>query len=143
MSIIDRHLVAAVLALSALLTACAGVPPQPGANRVVFHVVDNDPARWNLVLNNMENLRAGVGGEAVEIELVAYGPGVFMLKRETVVRERVAQAVRAGVQVRVCQNTMDAMKLQHAEMLDEAGYVPAGVVEIMRRQQQGWSYIRP
>jgi intracellular sulfur oxidation DsrE/DsrF family protein len=40
----------------------------------VFQVTDNDPARWNMILNNMVTLREGVGGEEIEIELVAFGP---------------------------------------------------------------------
>ena len=41
-----------------------------------------------------------------------------------------------------CQNTMAAFKLTPADMLGEVGYVPSGVVEVMRKQQQGWAYIR-
>jgi intracellular sulfur oxidation DsrE/DsrF family protein len=42
-----------------------------------------------------------------------------------------------------CQNTMRSLKLSPQEMLPEIGYVPSGVVEVMRKQQQGWAYIRP
>jgi len=38
---------------------------------------------------------------------------------------------------------MQAQKLAKADMLGGIGYVEAGVVEIMERQQQGWSYLRP
>ena len=55
-------------------------------NRAVFQVTDNDPARWNMILNNMTNLREGVGSEGVEIELVAYGPGIGMLKADSPVK---------------------------------------------------------
>ena len=36
-----------------------------------------------------------------------------------------------------------AQKLTRADMLANISYVPAGVVERMRKQQQGWAYIRP
>jgi hypothetical protein len=42
-----------------------------------------------------------------------------------------------------CENTMKAQKLARADMLTGIGYVGAGVVEIMRRQQEGWAYLRP
>ena len=58
------------------------------------------------------------------------------------VKDRVAAAVKAGAKINVCQNTMRSQKLTPADMLGEVGYVPAGVVEVMRRQQQGWAYIR-
>jgi intracellular sulfur oxidation DsrE/DsrF family protein len=47
---------------------------RPPRNRAEFQVTDNDPARWNMILNNMVTLREGVGGEEIEIELVAFGP---------------------------------------------------------------------
>ena len=111
-------------------------------NRALFQVTDNDPARWNMILNNMQNLREGVGGEPVEIELVAYGPGIHMLKGESSVKQRIAEALKSGIKVNACQNTMNGMKLTPADMLPEIGYVPSGVVEVMRKQQQGWAYIR-
>ena len=111
-------------------------------NRALFQVTDNDPARWNMILNNMQNLREGVGAEPVEIELVAYGPGIHMLKSDSSVKQRIAEALKSGVKVNGCQNTMNGMKLTPADMLPEIGYVPSGVVEVMRKQQQGWAYIR-
>ena len=126
-------------ALPALSWAQAATPVR---NRVLFQVTDNDPARWNIVLNNMQFLREGVGGEPVEIELVAYGPGINMLKADSAVKPRIADAMKSGVKIYVCQNTMNAFKLTPADMLPEADYVPSGVVEVMRKQQQGWAYIR-
>ena len=114
----------------------------PTKNRALFQVTENDPARWNLILGNMQNLRDGVGGESIEIELVAYGPGINMLKADSSVKQRIAEALKAGVKVNACQNTMSNQKLAPADMLPEIGYVPAGVVEVMRKQQQGWAYIR-
>ena len=111
-------------------------------NRALFTVTESDPARWNLVLNNVRSIREGVGSEGIEIEIVAYGPGVLMLKNDSSVKERVAEAVKAGARVNACQNTMRGMKLSPSEMQPEIGYVPSGVVEVMRKQQQGWAYVR-
>jgi intracellular sulfur oxidation DsrE/DsrF family protein len=138
----------AFLASSGAALLALALPPLAMArtattrNRALFQVTDNDPARWTLVLNNMQNLREGVGGEPVEIELVAYGPGINMLKSDSPMKQRIAEALKSGVKVNGCQNTMNAMKLTPADMLPEIGYVPSGVVEVMRKQQQGWAYIR-
>ena len=129
--------------LAAVLPAAARAQAQTGVrNRAVFQVTDNDPARWNMILNNMVNLKEGVGSEGVEIELVAYGPGINMLKADSPVKHRIADALKSGVQVNACQNTMSGMKLTPADMQPEIGYVPSGVVEVMKKQQQGWAYIR-
>lgn len=57
-------------------------------NYAVFQATGNDRAHWSIILNNMQNLRDGLGGEPIESELVAFGPGVNMLKSDSLVKER-------------------------------------------------------
>ena len=111
--------------------------------RVVVQVSEADPARWNLVLNNVKNLQDDLGAGNVEIEVVAYGPGIGMLKLDAVSNSRVTDAIKAGVQVAACENTMRNQKLARADMHPNVGYVPAGVTEIVQRQRDGWAYLRP
>ena len=113
------------------------------ANRVIMQVSDNEPVKWNLALNNARNLQADLGASNVEIEIVAYGPGIGMLKSDSVVGNRIGEALGSGVKVAACENTMRGQKLAKADMLSGIAYVGAGVVEIMQRQQQGWAYLRP
>jgi len=112
-------------------------------SKVVMQVSDGDAAKWNLALNNAKNLQTDLGAANVDIEIVAYGPGIGMLKADSVVGTRVDEALGAGVKVVACENTMRGQKLTKPDMLAGVGYVSAGVVEIMQRQQQGWAYIRP
>jgi uncharacterized protein len=119
--------------------------PQPAAQRarVVIQVSDADPAKWNLALNNAGNIQTDLGAANVDVEVVSYGPGIDMLKLDSVAAGRIAEATKAGVSVVACENTMRNQKLTKSDMLNGISYVPAGVVEIMSRQQQGWAYIRP
>jgi intracellular sulfur oxidation DsrE/DsrF family protein len=112
-------------------------------NRIVIQVSDGDQGKWNLALNNARNIQTDLGAANVDIEIVAYGPGIGMLKLDSPVANRVDEASAAGVKVMACENTMKAQKLARADMLNGIGYVNAGVVEIMQRQQQGWAYLRP
>lgn len=111
--------------------------------RVVVQVSEADPARWNLVLNNVRNLQDELGADKVTIEIVAYGPGIGMLKFDAPTNSRVSEAIKAGVVVNACENTMRNQKLVRADMHPNVTYVPAGVVQIVKRQQQGWAYLRP
>src|SRR5207244_878767 len=61
----------------------------PPANRVVMQVSDGDPAKWNLALNNAHNLQSDLGAKNVAIEIVAYGPGIEMLKADSLVGNRI------------------------------------------------------
>lgn len=133
-----------------LLVATLGLPAAQGQsavpvakNRLVMQVSDNDPARWNMVLNNAKNAQDDVGASNIEIEIVAYGPGINMLKKDSVVGERVSEAIKGGVRIVGCENTMKGFKLSKSEMLPVIGYVPAGITELMKKQQDGWAYVRP
>ncbi len=112
-------------------------------SKLVIQVSENDPATWNLALNNAKNIQKDVGKDNVELEIVAFGPGINMLKVESEVATRVNEAVDSGVKVMACQNTMRSQKLNKEDMNAKIGYVPSGVVEIMQRQQQGYAYLRP
>jgi len=142
-----RHLarwIAAVAGLFVLAVPASPAVAQGAAeNRVVIQVSDADSAKWNLALNNARNLQTDLGARSVDIEIVAYGPGIGMLKADSVVGNRVGEALGAGVKVVACENTMRGQKLAKADMLDGIGYVNSGVVEIMRRQQERWTYLRP
>jgi intracellular sulfur oxidation DsrE/DsrF family protein len=111
--------------------------------RVVIQVSDSDQGKWNLALNNAKNIQTDLGAPNVDIEIVTYGPGIDMLKLDSPVGGRIGEATTAGVKVVACENTMRGQKLSRADMLNGISYVPAGVVELMSRQQQGWAYIRP
>ena len=112
-------------------------------HKVIFQVSDNDPVKWNLTLNNARNVQQDLGEKNVKIEIVAYGPGIGMLKMDSPVGTRIGEAMSTGVQIVACENTMSNQKLARDDMLPRIGYVKAGVVELMQKQQLGWSYIRP
>ncbi len=111
--------------------------------KVIVQVSDNDPTKWNLALNNVKNIQQDLGRDNVDVEVVAYGPGLNMLKLESAVSTRVGDALGQGVKIMACENTMANTKVTKADMLPNIGYVNSGVVELMVKQQQGWSYIRP
>ena len=66
-----------------------------------------------------------------------------MLKLESEVGNRIADALAQGVNVVACVNTMFNTKLKREDMLLTISYVKAGVVELMVKQKQGYAYIRP
>ncbi len=148
-------------ALSAAIAVCLSLAfPAPGLavdasqpkatagkiskkEKVVFQVSDNDSKKWNLALNNMQNVQDALGKDKVDVELVVYGPGIDMLKAESTAGNRVDEAVANGVKVVACEVTMHAQKLTKDDMLKSVGYVPGGVIELMKKQKEGYAYIRP
>ncbi len=123
----------------------------PREHRLVIHVDDNDAARMNLALNNAANVSQFYAekGEEVQIEIVAYGPGLHMLREDTSpVKERIVSFSQSmpNVSFAACGNTMDNMKKAEGKdipITPKAKVVTAGVVRIMELQEQGWSYLKP
>lgn len=142
-----RHTLALACAGALLVPAPFGLAadamPAARKERVVIQVSDADPQKWNLALNNVKNVQTDLGADKTEIEIVAYGPGIGMLKADALVANRIEDAVAAGVKVVACENTMKAQKLSRDDMHKNISYVAAGVVQLMRRQQEGYAYIRP
>lgn len=100
---IHANPLARLFALALTVTAFA-LPWSPSAqaqtaarSKVVFQVSDADPAKWNLTLNNVKNVQTDLGAANVDIEIVAYGPGLGMLKADSLAGNRVAEAFRARV----------------------------------------------
>ena len=141
-------LFASAFCLSYAMLGMTAEPAKSGQSasqrhKVIFQVSDNDPQKWNLALNNAKNVQQDLGAGNVDIEIVAYGPGIGMLKLDSPTGNRVGEALSTGVKVVACENTMTNMKLSRSDMLPSVGYVKAGVVELMQRQQEGYAYIRP
>jgi uncharacterized protein len=129
------------LSIAAAATASAQSPARPGRERVVIQVSTPEQKLWNQALNYLENLRDLYGADNVEMELVALGFGIGVLKLESTQGPRVAEALKAGVHVSACEVTMRRQKLTREDMLPNIGYVPAGLGQIIKRQREGWAYV--
>jgi intracellular sulfur oxidation DsrE/DsrF family protein len=129
------------------LQGCAnllgGVTADNADHKVVIQVSEGDPKTWNLALNNAKNVLADVGKDKAQIEIVAYGPGLGMLKSDSKVAPRLADALDNNIGLVACENTMRNTKTSKEDMYGGIGYVAAGVVHIMKRQSEGWAYVRP
>ena len=131
------------IAANAQGMSATGLKDLQKRHRLVIQVSDNDPAKWNLALNNAKNVQDDVGAANVDIEIVAYGPGISMLKLESPSAARVQEAIKSNIKVIACENTMRGQKLTKDDMLGGISYVNAGVTEIMKKQGEGWAYLRP
>jgi uncharacterized protein len=120
-------------------------------HRLAVQVDVNDPAVMNLALNNVSNVAQHYSelGQKVEIELVAFGPGLHMLRDDTSpVKARIKSMSEAvpNLTFAACGNTRENMTRAEAKdipIVSQAKVVKAGVVRLMELQERGWSYLRP
>jgi intracellular sulfur oxidation DsrE/DsrF family protein len=123
----------------------------PKEHRVVIQVTQNEPTLMNIALNNAQNLinHYQSKGEHVEIEFVAYGPGLHMLRGDTSpVKDRLSTFALQHPKVVFsgCGNTLNNQSKQEGKeisLVSEARIVQTGIARVMELQEQGWSYVRP
>ena len=136
-----------IIALMLSFGVQASSESKPFAEKhVVLQITDPDPQKQTLVLNVANNLIKHYGQDKVDIEIVAFGPGLRLLLKKNKNVARIDGLVNNGVQFSACQNTIKGMtkKLGHApEINPSAVHVSAGVVRIIDLVAQGYQLIRP
>ncbi len=113
-----------------------------GTDGVVVHLPESDPGRQSTVLRNTANLLRALGPGTV-VEVVAHGPGVELCTGESGLADTVSSLQSQGVAVCACANTLTARGLGEADLLPGVAVVDSGVAHLVRRQREGWSYLRP
>ncbi|MEE9309387.1 MAG: DsrE family protein [Cocleimonas sp.] len=115
-------------------------------HKLVIQVSTDDLRTQKIAMNNAVNLQKLYGLDNVDIEIVAYGPGLGMLTKKSKYAERVKSLALQDITFSACMNTMQKIKKKsgHLPILTEGvGSVKAGVARIMELQEQGYSYVRP
>jgi|SRR6476469_9196448 intracellular sulfur oxidation DsrE/DsrF family protein len=122
-------------------------------HRISIQVDQNDADVMNLALNNAKNVieHYREAGEDVTVEVVAFGPGLHMLRDDTSpVKDRIKQIIEGSMPAKItfaaCNNTKQGMEKREGHpitIIPQATIVPSGVVRLMELQEQGWSYVRP
>jgi intracellular sulfur oxidation DsrE/DsrF family protein len=111
-------------------------------HHVVFTITSGDQADWNLTLGNVRNLLTAFGTDPYEVELVAFGPGIAILQSPSSVIADIQGLQEKHVHFKACENSMRAHKLTVADLVPGSEPVPAGIAEVVAKQEQGWAYIK-
>jgi uncharacterized protein len=130
-------------ASSVALAQTGKVAPPAGKEGVVIQVSDDNPKTWNQALNVVRNIQKAYGKDKVDIEVVAFGFGIGILKADSTLANRIDDTVASGAHVYACENTMRGFKISKDDMNPKISYVPAGVIEIIEKQKAGWAVVRP
>jgi len=144
---------AALIIISAGLCSLNAAHADNIKHRIVIQVDQNDPEVMNLALNNARNVIDAyrAKNEDVNVEVVAYGPGLNMLRDDTSpVKDRIKELAEvsfpSNITFSACNNTKQGMEKREGHpitIIPQAHLVPAGVVRIMELEEQGYSYVKP
>lgn len=109
---------------------------------VVVHLDEEGEDKYRAVLRNVGNLVTDLGDE-VMVELVAHGPGIGVCLTDSSLAEDLQGLMGRGVVVMACENTLEMKGIARDRLAAGVATVPSGVGELVRKQQQGWAYVRP
>ncbi len=110
---------------------------------VVFEVSSGEEKRLAAGLRNVENAQKALGREDSRIEVVVHGQGLtLVLDHGNRQKDRIKQLQDTGVVFAACENTMRSENVSPASLIKGVVTVDSGVGEIIRRQKQGWAYIK-
>jgi intracellular sulfur oxidation DsrE/DsrF family protein len=151
---IIRALIVAVLSAGALFASFPAVTLAEDAaadkpfaeQKVVLQISDADPDKQTLVLNVASNLIKAYGPDKVDVEIVAFGPGLRLMFEENVNKGRIDGLTDSGVRFAACGNTIGKItkNLGHEPAINpHATRVQAGVVRILELTNQGYTLIKP
>lgn len=113
-----------------------------GSHRVVWQITEGGPEAGERLLRSLTNLLADLDGEGAEVEVVAQGPGLDLLLPRTGLADQVGGLRSRGVRFLACENTLRSRQLGVDDLLPGVSSVTSAVGHLVRRQSQGWSYLR-
>lgn len=110
--------------------------------RVAWQLVDGAPDLHSRVLRNVANLLEDLGDAGVQVEVIAHGAGLDLLLATGQTGDAIASLQARGVTFLACENTLRGRELAPSDLVRDVRTVPSGVGALVRRQAEGWSYLR-
>ena len=126
--------------LSAKMTYADPRPTFDNPRRVIMRLNSKDVQKANHLIGTINNILKEYPREALQVAILAYGPGMWVLRRDydAPTRKRLRSLQMYDVEIVGCRNTMQTMGWTQKDFLDGIDYVQAGVAEAIERQVAGW-----
>jgi intracellular sulfur oxidation DsrE/DsrF family protein len=115
-------------------------------HKIVLQLSDNDPRKQGLVISVANNLMKFYDPDKVAVEIVAFGPGIELLRPENPNRKLVESLVAQGARVDICLNTVDTLERdtgKRPQFIAAATPVQVGVAQILFLTENGYTLVKP
>ncbi|HUV21470.1 MAG TPA: hypothetical protein VMZ32_06780 [Gammaproteobacteria bacterium] len=139
--------IAIAMSLATGVVSAQSNPDKPFAEKfVVLQISDSDPQKQTLVLNVASNIIKYYGPDKVDVEIVAFGPGLRLLFKDNANASRIDGLAENGTRFSACDNTLTRVTQllgSEPELNENAVHVSAGVVRIMDLVGEGYTLVKP
>jgi intracellular sulfur oxidation DsrE/DsrF family protein len=114
---------------------------QVKSHKIIFQLTSADTMAHKALMKQLNNIHSV--SPATEMEVVCHGPGLDMLHKDmSVVFSGIKTAVGNGVKFQACEFSLKERKIEKSAIVSIAGFVPAGIIHIVSKQEEGWTYIK-
>ena len=113
--------------------------------KVVFHLDADEEGRFALALENIKNLFKEVPPQSCQVSIVANAKAVLLFRKDRVGKHTadMQELHKAGVRFKACRNALAKNKVATEDLFEIVEIVPAGILELIDLQAQGFAYIKP
>lgn len=110
-------------------------------HKIIFQITTEDTLAQKALMKQLNNILTLAPDTKVEV--VCHGPGLNMLVTDkTPVRDKIGLMKNKGVEFVACEFSMSERNVSKDKIIPEAAFVKAGIIEIVTKQEEGWSYIK-
>ena len=111
------------------------------AHKVVIQLTNSDTLVHKMVIRQINNLLTAAPN--AQIEVVCHSSGIeFLTTEKTKVGKGITELKAKGVIFAACENTLRERKIEKSEIVSDAIFVPAGILEVIMKQEDGYSYLK-
>ncbi len=110
-------------------------------HKIIFQLTSGDTTAHKQLMKQFNNILSV--SPTTKIEVVCHGAGLDMLVTDkTIVADKIKALKEKGIVFNACEFSIKERKVDRNKIITEATYVSAGIIEIVSKQEQGWSYIK-
>ena len=126
------------LLVSALVISSSFLKAQ---SKIVWEMASGDTAQQRILFKQIGNVLAAAPD--TKIEIVFHGPSVYGLLKDTgYFKEQIIAFHKRGVVMAVCNNALKMRNIKADRVIPEGTIVPVAILELVKKQEEGWSYIK-
>lgn len=134
-----RKIILLILALTAGFFSFSQTANKP--HRIVIQMTSEDTLVHKSLMKQLNHIF--ILAPDAQVEVVCHGPGLSMLVTEkTIVQPRIHEMAEKGVKFVACEFSMKERNVTKDKIVPDAGTVKGGIIEVVTKQEEGWSYIK-
>jgi len=121
--------------------------PKPAIDhprKIIFSIDTIDDREVNHVISTVNNVIKFYRPENTEVVVVVYSQGVKILRKNSdrATRKRIEALMTYDIEFVACENSLRTLGIKKKELIDDLSFGTAGIVEIIERKLQGFTYIK-